>query len=109
MYCTASGAQFAISTGDIGYPNGSQTNYGDLNQTGANVSAVFGPQYWAVPGQSIPLHGVTGNHGQNSNFLNVWPEKATVRACLTNIPVVCWDAAGRVAVSVALRRSVGVD
>src|SRR4051794_10764002 len=27
-----SGARFALSTGDIGYPSGVQTNYGDLNQ-----------------------------------------------------------------------------
>ncbi len=39
----ASGARFALSTGDIGYPGGTQTNYGDLNQTGVNISAVFGP------------------------------------------------------------------
>ena len=50
----SSGAQFAVSTGDVGYPGGTQTNYGDLNQTGPHVSAVFGPSYWAVPGQSIP-------------------------------------------------------
>lgn len=74
----ASGARFAISTGDVAYQGGTQTNYGDLNQTGANVSAVFGPSYWTVAGQSVPLHGVTGNHGQNANFLSIWPQTASV-------------------------------
>jgi chitodextrinase len=76
----ASGARFVLSTGDIGYPGGTQTNYGDLNQAGVNVSAVFGPSYWAVPGQSIPLHGVTGNHGLNATFLSVWPQSASAAA-----------------------------
>jgi hypothetical protein len=73
-----SGVRFALSTGDVGYPGGTQTNYGDLNQTGADVSAVFGPSYWAVPGQRVPLHGVSGNHGKNVNFLNIWPQAASV-------------------------------
>src|SRR6185369_15349055 len=76
----ASGARFAISTGDVGYPGGTQTNYGDLNQTGVNISAVFGAPYWAVPGRSVPLHGVNGNHGQNSTFINVWPQSASAAA-----------------------------
>ncbi|WP_370643853.1 hypothetical protein [Amycolatopsis sp. DSM 110486] len=33
----------------------------------------------------------------------------TTRACLTNIVCGSWDAVGRVAVSVAVRRAVGVD
>lgn len=70
-------AQFVISTGDTGYPGGTQTDYGDLDQTGVNVSAVFGPSYWAVPGESIPYFAVSGNHGLNSNFLSIWPEAAT--------------------------------
>ncbi len=76
----ASGAQFAISTGDIAYTGGSVTNYGDLNQTGANISAVFGPSYWAAPGQGLPMFPVTGNHGLNSTFLSTWPEPATATA-----------------------------
>jgi len=76
----ASGARFAISTGDVGYQGGTQTNYGDLNQTGTDVSAVFGPSYWAVPGQSLPLHGVSGNHGQNAAYLTVWPQNASSAA-----------------------------
>ncbi|HUE60342.1 MAG TPA: metallophosphoesterase family protein, partial [Acidimicrobiales bacterium] len=50
----SSGAQFAVSVGDVAYPGGTQTEYGDLNQTGANVSAIFGPSFWATPGQTIP-------------------------------------------------------
>ena len=69
-----SGAQFAISVGDTAYMGGSQTNYGDLYQTGINVSAVFAPEYWAVPGQTIPLMQTDGNHGMNSTSLAVWPE-----------------------------------
>jgi len=76
----ASGARFAISTGDVGYQGGTQTNYGDLNQTGVDISGVFGPSYWAVPGQSVALHGVTGNHGFNSLFLTTWPQTAAVAA-----------------------------
>ena len=70
----ASGAQFAISVGDVAYQGGTQTNYGDLNQTGPDISAVFGPSYWAAPGQSIPLLQTDGNHGQNATSLTNWPE-----------------------------------
>ena len=70
----ASGAQFALSVGDTAYMGGSQTNYGDLYQTGANVSAIFAPEYWAVPGESIPLMQTDGNHGMNATSLAVWPE-----------------------------------
>jgi uncharacterized repeat protein (TIGR01451 family) len=59
----SSGVRFAVTTGDNAYPGGSQTNYGDLVQTGANISAVFGPSFWTVPGKSIPLFTSTGNHG----------------------------------------------
>ena len=68
----SSGARFALSTGDIAYPGGSQTNYGDLYQTGANVSAVFGPQF-CVAGRSAPLFPVLGNHGFNASFPLIWP------------------------------------
>ncbi len=70
-------AQFLVSAGDTGYPGGTQTDYGDLDQTGVNISAVFGPSYWAVPGESIPYFSVSGNHGLNSNFLSIWPETTT--------------------------------
>lgn len=68
-----SGAGFAVSTGDIGYPNGSQSNYGDLIHGGQNVSGVFGPNYWPVPGKSIPMYPVPGNHGFTSTFTTLWP------------------------------------
>jgi len=69
-----SGARFAVTTGDIAYPGGSQTNYGDLVQTGANVSTVFGPSYWTAPGDTVPYFNVLGNHGLNSAILTNWPE-----------------------------------
>ncbi len=69
----SSGARFALSTGDIAYPGGSQTNYGDLYQTGADVSAVFGPAFWTVAGASMPHFPVLGNHGLNATFLLIWP------------------------------------
>ena len=72
----ASGAQFAISLGDVAYQGGSETNYGDLYQTGTDVSAVFAPEYWAVPGETIPLIQTVGNHGMNATSLAVWPEDA---------------------------------
>ena len=63
-----------MTTGDIAYDGGTQTNYGDLTQTGANVSTVFGPSYWTVPGDTIPMFNVLGNHGLNSTALINWPE-----------------------------------
>ena len=76
----ASSAQFVVSTGDIAYPGGTQTTYGDLNQTGVNVSAVFGPSYWAIPGESLPFFAISGNHGLNSTFIGNWPESAVTAA-----------------------------
>lgn len=58
-----SGARFMVTVGDNGYPNGSQINYGDLQQTGADTSAIFGPPFWTVPGSSIPIFTAAGNHG----------------------------------------------
>ncbi len=58
-----SGARFALTGGDNGYPSGSQTNYGDLIQTGADISSIFGPSFWKVPGASIPIYPASGNHG----------------------------------------------
>jgi hypothetical protein len=75
-----SGAQFIVSAGDVAYQDGSQANYGDLNQAGPYISGVFGPSYWAVPGQSLPMYAVTGGHGRNPTFLSVWPEPATATA-----------------------------
>jgi hypothetical protein len=51
----ASGARFALTTGDNAYSSGSQTNYGDLVQTGPGISALLGPQFWARVGASMPL------------------------------------------------------
>jgi hypothetical protein len=75
-----SGAQFAVSTGDIAYQNGSQNNYGNLVATGTAVSEVFGPDYWKVPGAAIPLFATTGNHGRSTTFLQNWKQGATVAA-----------------------------
>ena len=55
-----------VTTGDIAYDGGTQTNYGDLAQTGANVSTVFGPSYWTVPGDTIPMFNAPGTTGLNS-------------------------------------------
>ena len=79
----ASGARFAMSTGDNAYSSGSQTNYGDLTQTGPSISAVFGPQFWARVGASMPLFPVIGNHGfsrsdtYHPHLLN-WPQDQAV-------------------------------
>jgi len=70
----SSGARFAVTTGDIAYQTGSQTAYGDLVQTGANVSTVFGPSYWTVPGDTVPFFNVLGNHGLSATTLTNWPE-----------------------------------
>ena len=48
-------ARFAVGTGDIANPSGSQSNYGDLYRTGSSVSGVFGPRFWAGPGRA-PTH-----------------------------------------------------
>ena len=47
-----SGVRFMLTAGDNGYPSGSQTNYGDLQQNGADTSAIFGPSMWTVPGST---------------------------------------------------------
>jgi hypothetical protein len=59
----ASGARFLVTVGDNGYPNGSQINYGDLQQTGSGTSGIFGPQFWTVPGATVPIFPAVGNHG----------------------------------------------
>ncbi|POX56942.1 hypothetical protein C3489_01410 [Streptomyces sp. Ru71] len=76
----ASGTRFVLSAGDVAYPSGSQTNYGDLNQTGVNISAVFRREYWAYPGQRLPLFYSMGNHGRNSTALSNWPETSNAAA-----------------------------
>ncbi len=79
----ASGARFAVTTGDNVYPSGSQTNYGDLWQTGPNTSAIFGPEGWTVAGASMPLFPILGNHGLSRSdtyhpHLYNWPEDQAV-------------------------------
>jgi hypothetical protein len=69
-----SGASFILSAGDVAYPSGSQTNYGDLYQTGANISDVFDPSLYKNVGDGMSMFGAPGNHGFNSTFLNIWPE-----------------------------------
>lgn len=76
----ASGARFAVSTGDIAYDTGTPNNYGNLVATGTAVSQVFGPDYWKAPGASIPLFATTGNHGRSTTFLQTWKQSATVAA-----------------------------
>src|SRR5918999_3531861 len=61
-------ARFAVGTGDIANPSGSQSNYGDLHRTGSSVSGVFGPRFWAGPGKSLPYFPAVGNHNPNSTF-----------------------------------------
>jgi fibronectin type 3 domain-containing protein len=56
-----SGARFAVTVGDNGYPTGSQVDYGDLQHPA--TSAIFGARYWTVPGSSIPIFTAAGNHG----------------------------------------------
>jgi hypothetical protein len=73
-----SGVRFAVGTGDTAYPNGTQTNYGDLRQTGANVSGVFAPEHWKKVGASIPFFNATGNHGLSGTFLSIWPQPTAV-------------------------------
>jgi hypothetical protein len=79
----SSGARFALTTGDNGYPSGSQANFGDLIQTGSNLSAIFGPSFWKVPGASMPIFPTQGNHGLNSSDTNhptlvTWPQDRAV-------------------------------
>src|SRR5215207_654032 len=75
----SSGARFAVTTGDNGYHSGNQKNFGDLVQTGADISAIFGPSFWKVPGASMPIFPSLGNHGLTSSdtahpYLVTWPQ-----------------------------------
>src|SRR6201986_4690438 len=70
----ASGAQFAFGTGDTAYPSGSQTNYGDLFQTGNSISDVFAPGFFKNIGDGIPMYNALGNHGVSATYLNIWPQ-----------------------------------
>ncbi|HEY2003992.1 MAG TPA: metallophosphoesterase [Candidatus Saccharimonadia bacterium] len=70
----SSGAQFMFGTGDTAYNSGSQSNYGDLFQTGYRISDVFRQSFFGQVGDHIPIYNALGNHGMSSTFLNVWPE-----------------------------------
>ncbi len=78
-----SGARFALTVGDNAYPSGSQNNYGDLAQTGTNLSGVFGPPFWKGVGARLPLFPSIGNHGfsrsdtYHPHLLN-WPQSRAV-------------------------------
>lgn len=79
----SSGARFAVTTGDNGYPDGNQKNLGDLIQNGSSISAVFGPSFWKVPGASLPVFPTIGNHGfsnpdTNHPSLLTWPQDRAV-------------------------------
>ena len=69
-----SGAQFLIDAGDTAYNNGSQSNFGDLEQTGTtgDISNFFGPWYYPLTG-GIPLFDGSGDHNQNNTTLKVFP------------------------------------
>jgi hypothetical protein len=73
-------ARFAVTVGDTAYEGGSQTNYGDLVQTGDDVSSIFGRPFWTVAGAHIPLFNTQGNHGMNSTGLVNWPQDVAVSA-----------------------------
>ena len=74
-------ARFAVLTGDTAYPGGGQGEYGDLKQSGVDVSTIFGPTFWTVPGRSLPLFNVTGNHGFTQGAVQAtnWPEANAAR------------------------------
>jgi len=79
----SSGARFVVTTGDNGYPDGNQKNLGDLIQIGQDISAVFGPSFWKVPGASLPIFPILGNHGYSSPDANhpaliTWPQNRAV-------------------------------
>jgi len=79
----SSGARFVVTTGDNGYPDGNQKNFGDLIQTGLNISAIFGPSFWKVPGASLPIFPTLGDHGFSSPDTNhpqliTWPQDRAV-------------------------------
>ena len=70
---TTAGAKFVITAGDVAYYNGSQANYGDLQNGGKEISDIFGPSYWPQTG-GLPVYAGEGNHGQNTIGLHNWPE-----------------------------------
>ncbi len=76
-----SGARFLVTVGDNGYPNGSEINYGDLQQTGSDTSAIFGPPFWTVAGSTTPIFTAAGNHGLSGTThtdLKTWRQDQAV-------------------------------
>ncbi len=71
-----SGARFAVLAGDTAYNNGDQNNFGDLEQSGAEVSDLFGPSYWPETG-GIPTFKANGDHGLNQESLQIFPTPNT--------------------------------
>jgi Purple acid Phosphatase, N-terminal domain/Fibronectin type III domain/Calcineurin-like phosphoesterase len=76
-----SGASFLVSAGDIAYSGATQSNFGDLQQTGTQpeVSNIFGSFYYPQTG-GIPIFTGPGDHGQNINPLKVFPTSNTAAA-----------------------------
>ncbi len=75
----SSGARVALTTGNNAYDTGSQKAYGDLYQTGASTSAVFGPNSWKVAGASVPLFPAVGNRDTSTSVLPLnWPQDNAV-------------------------------
>ena len=75
-------ARFAVMTGDTAYPGGAQKEYGDLQQAGVDQSTIFGPDFWTVPGRSLPVFNVMGNHGFTNGAAQAlnWPEENAAAA-----------------------------
>ncbi len=95
-----SGARFAVTAGDNGYQAGNQASMGDLIQTGTNISTIFGPSYWKVPGASLPLFPSSGNHGYTSagtpSLILNFPQGHAVSSSngvYTKVPYCCLDGA----------------
>jgi hypothetical protein len=65
-----SGVRFTVTTGDNSYPDGTQSDYGDLDHPAAltqppqnpGMSGVFGARNWAQVGASMPIFPTIGNH-----------------------------------------------
>ena len=77
----SSGAKFLLNAGDISYSGGTESTYGDLQQTGTSpeLSNIFGPSYYPLTG-GIPSFTADGNHGQNVTTLRNWPTPDTARS-----------------------------
>ncbi len=76
---TTAGAKFVVTAGDVAYSGGTQANYGDLKNTGSEISDIFGPSYWAQTG-GLPVYAGEGNHGQNTIGLHNYPEANIAQA-----------------------------